>query len=72
MLIWTKDSATSPWARTQLDHSGFAGGKFPDVVWRVSWSLSGNILAVSSGDGKVSMWKENLKGTWECVSEMAS
>ena len=49
-----------------------APGKFPDVVWRVSWSLAGNILAVSCGDGKVTLWKENLKGVWECVSDMTS
>jgi protein transport protein SEC13 len=48
------------------------GGRFPSVVWRVSWSLAGNILAVSCADGKVSLWKENLKGVWECVSEMDS
>jgi len=41
--------------------------EFDTVLWRVSWSLSGNILAVSGGDNKVSLWKENLKGTWECV-----
>ncbi|KAK5945406.1 GTPase-activating protein S13 [Knufia obscura] len=40
------------------------------VLWRVSWSLSGNVLAVSGSDGKVSLWKENLKGTWECVREI--
>lgn len=38
------------------------------MVWRVSWSVSGNVLAVSSGDGKVSLWKENLKGAFEEVS----
>lgn len=27
---------------------------YPDVVWHVSWSLTGNILAVSGGDNKVS------------------
>ncbi|KAI9885139.1 MAG: hypothetical protein M1823_003069 [Watsoniomyces obsoletus] len=37
------------------------------VLWRVSWSLSGNVLAISGGDNKVSLWKENLKGEWECV-----
>ena len=26
----------------------------------------------SSGDGKVTLWKENLKGAWECVSDMTS
>ncbi|KAJ2929925.1 hypothetical protein H1R20_g7158, partial [Candolleomyces eurysporus] len=84
VLIWTKDSPTSPWVKTALDPSSAltspaaAGGaqsppgKFPDVVWRVSWSLAGNLLAVSCGDGKVTLWKENLKGVWECVSDMNS
>ena len=84
VLIWTKDAPAAPWVRTALDPSptsvpaapGTAAtapaGKFPDVVWRVSWSLSGNILAVSCGDGKVTLWKENLKGVWECVSDMTS
>lgn len=87
VLIWTKDSATAPWVSTALDPSTISStvpstaapagasstekGKFPDVVWRVSWSLAGNVLAVSCGDGKVTLWKESLKGTWECVSELA-
>ena len=45
---------------------------FPDAVWRVSWSLAGNILAVSCGDGKVSLWKEGLGRGWECVSDFSS
>jgi len=85
VLIWTKDTPTSPWVKTALDPSlstlsppvggatpATPAGKFPDVVWRVSWSLAGNILAVSCGDGKVTLWKENLKGLWECVSDMTS
>ncbi|KAJ8517876.1 hypothetical protein ONZ45_g4977 [Pleurotus djamor] len=82
VLIWTKDTPTSPWVKTALDPSSSISpnanappapaGKFPDVVWRVSWSLAGNLLAVSCGDGKVTLWKENLKGVWECVSDMNS
>jgi protein transport protein SEC13 len=41
--------------------------EFEAVAWRVSWSLSGNVLAVSTGDNRVSLWKERLKGGWECV-----
>jgi hypothetical protein len=37
------------------------------AAWRVSWSLSGNVLAVSTGDNRVSLWKEKLSGGWECV-----
>ncbi|KAJ7590435.1 WD40-repeat-containing domain protein [Mycena floridula] len=74
VLIWTKDSPTAPWVKTALDGGAGTGapGKFPDVVWRVSWSLAGNLLAVSCGDGKVTLWKENLRGGWECVSDMNS
>lgn len=45
---------------------------FPAAVWRVSWSIAGNILAVSCGDGKVSLWKEGVGKGWECVSDFSS
>jgi len=61
--IWTTDpSNQSQWTSTTLE--------FDAVLWRVSWSLSGNILAVSGGDNKVSLWKENLKGQWEKVKDI--
>ena len=60
MRIWTTDaSQPDKWKSIVLN--------FEAVVWRVSWSLSGNVLAVSGGDNKVSLWKENLKGEWDCV-----
>ncbi|KAF9345986.1 GTPase-activating protein S13, partial [Mortierella sp. NVP85] len=65
VLIWTQDTPDTPWQKKAL-----CSEKFAEVVWRVSWSLSGNILAVSCGDNKVTLWKENLNGGWECVSEM--
>ncbi|GAW07213.1 protein transporter SEC13 [Lentinula edodes] len=45
VLIWTKDTATSPWVKTALDPSSAlaspssssgASSKFPDVVWRLT------------------------------------
>ena len=60
---------------------------FEDVVWHVSWSVSGNILAVSGGDNKVrkmylnlcfynncdqvSLWKETLDEQWQCISDVS-
>ncbi|KAK5693921.1 GTPase-activating protein S13 [Elasticomyces elasticus] len=41
--------------------------EFEVVVWRVSWSMSGNVLAVAGGDNRVSLWKEKLKGGWQCI-----
>ena len=66
--IWTSDASSqggagpAQWSCKVLP--------FDATVWRVSWSLSGNVLAVSGGDNKVSLWKENLRGEWECVKTM--
>jgi len=58
--IWTSDSSQpGVWNSKVI--------QFEVVLWRVSWSLSGNVLAVSAGDNKVTLWKENLRGEWECV-----
>ncbi|KAJ1679881.1 GTPase-activating protein S13 [Spiromyces aspiralis] len=65
VLIWTQDaSAPGEWKQQPLTNNLFG-----DVVWRVSWSLSGNVLAVSCGDNKITLWKENLQGQWERISE---
>lgn len=74
----SQDKTVKIWTSTNLT-SG-AGGvgdwtlaktlDFDAVTWRVSWSLSGNILAVSGGDNKVTLWKEDLKGNWEMLREV--
>ena len=38
---------------------------FEDVVWHVSWSVSGNILAVSGSDNKVGVMS-NFQGVPNC------
>uniref|UniRef100_A0A7S2UZ04 Anaphase-promoting complex subunit 4-like WD40 domain-containing protein n=1 Tax=Fibrocapsa japonica TaxID=94617 RepID=A0A7S2UZ04_9STRA len=43
---------------------------FGAPVWRVSWSVTGNVLAVSSGDHMVTLWKQSLDGTWFQVSSV--
>lgn len=40
------------------------------TAWRCSWSMAGNVLAVSGGDNRVSLWKEKVKGGWECVKTL--
>ncbi|KAL9131243.1 MAG: hypothetical protein Q9217_000785 [Psora testacea] len=57
--IWTSTPENpNEWKATVLN--------FDAVLWRVSWSLSGNVLAVSGGDNRVSLWKEDLMGEWKC------
>jgi len=49
VFIWSSDVTSSSQSWTpKLLH------KFNDVVWHLSWSVTGNILAVSGGDNKVS------------------
>lgn len=61
--IWTSDPASpGQWNSKVLN--------FDAPVWRVSWSLSGNVLAVSGGDNKVTLWKENLRGDWDIVKTL--
>jgi len=55
--IWTEDSQ-GMFKRTKTL-------TFDQKVWRVSWSVMGNILAVSQGDNQVSLWKESVDGDWK-------
>lgn len=64
VIIWTKENNDNKWKKKLLSND-----KFPDVCWRASWSLSGNILAISGND-KVTLWKENLNGDWESAGEI--
>lgn len=61
VIIWNSDDLLS-WTSTVL-HT------FADVVWNVSWSITGDILAVSGGDNKVSLWKQNVENQWICINE---
>ncbi|KAK7081818.1 GTPase-activating protein S13 [Halocaridina rubra] len=65
VIIWMNDSTTGVWQHRELN-------TFDDVIWHVSWSVTGNILAVSGGDNKVSLWKETLEGDWVCLNDSAN
>ncbi|XP_064486971.1 protein SEC13 homolog isoform X2 [Ornithodoros turicata] len=60
VILWTCDSGS--WSYNVL-------GTFADVIWLVSWNLTGNILAVSGGDNNVTLWKEGTEGQWMCISD---
>jgi len=41
---------------------------FKFVVWKLSWSVTGNILAVTTSDNSVSLWKEGIDGKFAPIS----
>ena len=68
VVLWTQAGSGADgdgWKGTVLHN--FA----PQPVWRVSWSLSGNVLAATDGTGSVSLWKEEADGAWVRAADVA-
>ncbi|KAF0973038.1 hypothetical protein FDP41_008702 [Naegleria fowleri] len=63
VIIWTRDQNSNQWSKQVLT--------FDHVVWRVSWSLTGNILAVSTADNEVTLWKEDVTGKYKKISSLS-
>ncbi|XP_063702738.1 nucleoporin seh1 [Culicoides brevitarsis] len=40
-------------------------------VWRVSWNVTGTMLAATCDDGFVRLWKQNYLKSWRCVCMFA-
>ena len=62
VIVWTQKGGSEGTWEPLLLHT------FEEPVWRLSWSVTGNILAVSSGDSSVTLWKQGLDMTWSQVS----
>lgn len=41
------------------------------MVWSVSWSVTGGILAAAGGDNQVTLWRENTLGEWLQVGQLS-
>ncbi|XP_022663904.1 protein SEC13 homolog [Varroa jacobsoni] len=62
VIIWTSNDGNKTWKGQVLN-------TFDDVIWHVSWSLNGDMLAVSGGDNKITLWKCSPDHRWICISE---
>ena len=60
VYIWTESSNNS----NNNDYHSVLLNDFKTAVWRLSWSVVGNVLAVSDADNRVSVWKESVAGKW--------
>ena len=67
----SEDKSVYVWCRGDLEMSWTPKKvvALEQPCWRVNWSVTGNILAVSSGDDDVSMWKETIQGEWFQLGE---
>jgi protein transport protein SEC13 len=75
VIIWKQSAAAA--SSTSADNSNKPWSSmfmknFDAPVWRVSWSVTGNVLAVSTGDHKVSLWKQAADEAWVEISAFDS
>lgn len=64
VIIWKRnEKENGPWTSQVLN-------KFNSAIWHLSWSIAGNILAISGADNQVSLWKETPDGSWVCISDV--
>ena len=61
MIVWREEGPAN-WKKSVI--------QFESVPWRVSFSSTGNILAVSCDDNSVSLFKEEGNaGEWTRISQ---
>ena len=60
MIIWSK--ASGQWSLKAI--------QMAQVVWSVSWSVSGGILAAAGGDNQVTLWRETAVGEWAQIGKL--
>jgi protein transport protein SEC13 len=63
VIVWSQNEQGEPW-------TGHLLHTFTGPVWRVSWSETGHILAVSSGDADVALFKKGLDGKWHQMDSL--
>ncbi len=50
------------WGKTLVHNFGVP-------VWRVSWSVTGGLLAVADSTNATTLWKESLDGKWQQIAQ---
>ena len=67
VIIWTNAEGPNghEWESKVLND-------FNEIVWHVSWSVMGNILAVSCGENRVTLWKEDMNGDFRSISDVTT
>eukprot|EP01032_Pedospumella_encystans_P021406 gene21406-24282_t len=66
----SEDKTVYVWRQSEHGWEPSLLRQFEAPVWRVSWSVTGNVLAVSTGDHKVSLWKQSVDETWVQISAL--
>ena len=63
VLIWLKAAGCGFWR-------GFEAVRVKVPIWKVSWNITGNVIAASCGDNVTRLIKETAEGTWEVFMQI--
>ncbi len=61
-IVWICEGPEADWEPKVI--------QFSCVVWSVSWSVTGSILACAGGDNAVTLWKEDMTGEWKQIGAL--
>lgn len=61
VIIWSVTKEGGKWDGTVMND-------FKTPIWKVSWSLTGDLLAVADGNNHITLWKEAVDGKWQQVT----
>ncbi|TMW60651.1 hypothetical protein Poli38472_000693 [Pythium oligandrum] len=61
--VWSQDELGGEW-KAHTVHT------FKSPVYRISWSLTGTVLSVASGDDEITFWKQRSATEWVQISSM--
>merc|ERR1719350_1531391 len=66
LIFWHQAAAGAEWKPFKVDHNG-------EVAWQLRWSLTGSILAVSTSENEVLMYKESpdSEGVYDIVDDVS-
>lgn len=70
VVIWKQQAEANVASWATAEWKPHVLHTFDAPVWRVSWSMTGHLLAVSSGDNHVTLWKQGLDDAWTQVSSL--
>lgn len=70
VIVWSQEYSTGSIGKTSSEWSKTELPIFGAPVWSVNWSPTGNALGVACGDDTVTIWKEELDGTWRNVTQI--
>lgn len=65
VTVWRLNESNGSYSKVEKEDELLTSGE----VWRVEWNITGTVLATSSDDGGISLWRRNFQNKWISVAK---